>query len=70
MLSSSVCTLVARVTVQTWALKAPNGLAYAPKRVRAHFDRACFVTRALSPGHRQGNPSNRPVSDPSMAHLP
>ena len=29
-----------------------------------------FVARALSSGHRRGIPSNRPVSDPSMAHLP
>ena len=29
-----------------------------------------FVARASSSGHRQDSPCNRPVSDPSMAHLP
>ena len=29
-----------------------------------------FVVRASSSGHRQDSPCNRPMSDPSMAHLP
>ena len=54
MLGSLVRALVACVMIQKRALEASNGLAYAPKRVRMHFDRACFVKRALSSGHRQG----------------
>ena len=73
MLGSSIRALVARVTIQKRALEAPNGLTCAPKRVRMHFDRAemrAFVVRASSSGNRQDSPCNRPVSDPSMAHLP
>ena len=48
MLGSSVRTQQARVTIQKRALETPNGLAYAPKVARAHFNRAyihcvCFV---------------------------
>ena len=48
MLGSSVRALIAHITIQEQALVAPNGLAYVPKGVRAHFDRAyvrcsCFV---------------------------
>ena len=32
MLGSSVLALVARVTIQKWALQVPNGLAYVPKK--------------------------------------
>ena len=71
MLGSSIRSLVARVTIQKRVLEAPNGLMCAPREVRAHLDRVCvFVARALSSGHRQDSPCNRPVSDPSMAHLP
>ena len=37
--------------------------------VRISTERA-FVVRASSSGHRWGSPTNPPVSDPSMAHLP
>ena len=71
MLGSSVRALVARVTIQKRALEAPNRLAYAPKKGSARISTVrAFITRASSSGHRQGSPSNRPVSDPSMAHLP
>ena len=70
MLGSSVRTLVARITIQKRALEAPNGLTCAPKRVRAHFDRACVCRACFVVWDRRGSPSNRPVSDPSMAHLP
>ena len=42
MLGSSIRALVGRVTIQKRALEAPNGLACAPKGVRAHLDRACI----------------------------
>ena len=57
MLSSSVRARVARATIQKRALARIS-------TVRA------FVTRASSSGHRRRSPSNHPVSDPSMAHLP
>ena len=70
MLGSSIRALVARVTIQKRALKAPNGLACAPKGFTRISTVRAFIARASSSGHRQGSPSNRPVSDPSMAHLP
>ena len=44
-------------------VRAKKGFARVPT-VRV------FGARASSSGHRQGSPNNRPVSDPSMAHLP
>ena len=46
MLGSSVRALIARVTIQKRALEAPNGLAYAPKRVRA-FQPHVHLSRVL-----------------------
>ena len=70
MLGSSVRTLVARTMIQKRALEAPNGLASTPKGFARISTVRAFVARASSSGHRRGIPSNRPVSDPSMAHLP
>ena len=70
MLGSLVRALVARATIQKRALEVQNGLVCTPKRVRAHFDRACVRRVCFVVWASSVSPSNRPVSDPSMAHLP
>ena len=54
----------------TGARGAKRAHVHAKKGSRAFPTLRVFVVRASSSGHRQGSPSNRPVSDPSMAHLP
>ena len=66
MLSSSVRALVTRHDSK---MGARGSRAHQKGFVCISTVRA-FVMCALSSGHHRGSPSNRPVSDPSMAHLP
>ena len=70
MLGSSVRALVARVTIQKRVLEAPMGSRTRQKGFARISTARAYVARASSSGYRQGSPSNHPVSDPSMAHLP
>ena len=69
-LGSSIRALVMRVMIQNECSRRQMGSRACQERfVRISIMRA-FVTRVSLSGHRQDSPCNRPVSDPSMAHLP
>ena len=70
MLSSSVRALAARVTIQNGRSRCQTGSRTRQKGFARISTARAFVARASSSGHRRGSPCNRPVSDPSMAHLP
>ena len=70
MLGSSIRALIARVTIQKERSRRQTGSRARQERFARISTMRAFVVRALSSGHRQDNPCNRPVSNPSMAHLP
>ena len=70
MLGTSVRALIAHVTIQRQSLEASTGSRMRQKGFARISTVRAFVARASSAGNRQRSPSNRPVSDPSMAHLP